>query len=42
MEPGTKLVDKIFKEAYLGILTLSFSCWNIGEAAVVFDKMEED
>ena len=38
MEPGTKLVDKIFKDAYLGILTLSFSYWNIGEAAVVFDK----
>ena len=37
-EPGSELIDKIFNNAYRGRTTLALSYWNIGEAAVVFDK----
>ncbi len=39
-ESGSDIVDKIFEDAYKGIQTISFSYWNIAEAAVVFDKYE--
>ena len=39
-EHGTEVIDNIFKDAYRGIKTISFSYWNIGEAVVVFDKYE--
>ncbi|MDK6028912.1 type II toxin-antitoxin system VapC family toxin [Ignisphaera sp. 4213-co] len=38
VEPGSEVVDEVFKNAYRGLATLSFSYWNIAEAAVVFDK----
>ncbi len=37
-EPGSRIVDNLFSEAYRGISIIVFSYWNIGEAAVVFDK----
>lgn len=37
-EPGSELIDKIFDDAYKGEIALALSYWNIGEAAVVFDK----
>ena len=39
-EPGSEIVDRIFSSAYRGISIVSFSYWNIAEAAVVFDKYE--
>jgi predicted nucleic acid-binding protein len=39
-EPGSTVIDKIFRDAYRGENIISFSYWNIGEAAVVFDKYE--
>jgi len=37
-EPGSRTVDKVFNDVYMGKGILSVSYWNIGEAAVVFDK----
>ena len=39
-EPGSEVVDEIFKGAYRGINVIAFSYWNMAEAAVVFDKYE--
>ncbi len=39
-EPGTKIIDGVFDDAYKGVKTISFSYWNLGEAVVVFDKYE--
>lgn len=39
-EPGSDIVDRIFSECYRGISRISFSYWNVAEAAVVFDKYE--
>ena len=39
-EHGSEIIDSIFNDAYRGVKTISFSYWNIGEAAVVFDKYE--
>jgi len=38
IEEGTNKVDKIYEEAHVGKIKLSFSVWNIGEVAVVLDK----
>ena len=37
-EPGSEIVDGIYGDAYRGVKTISFSYWNLAEAAVVFDK----
>jgi predicted nucleic acid-binding protein len=37
-EPGSETVDAIYADAYRGVKALSFSYWNIAEAAVVFDR----
>jgi predicted nucleic acid-binding protein len=37
-EPGSEVVDEIFKDAYRGAKLISFSYWNVAEASVVFDK----
>ena len=39
-EPGSDIVDRIFSECYCGISRISFSYWNVAEAAVVFVKYE--
>ncbi|WP_161969756.1 MULTISPECIES: type II toxin-antitoxin system VapC family toxin [Candidatus Korarchaeia] len=39
-EPGSKIIDEIYRDAYKGVGKLAFSCWNIAEAAVVLDKYE--
>ncbi len=39
-EPGSNVVDNIFSNCYRGISKISFSYWNVAEAAVVFDKYE--
>jgi len=39
-EPGSRVVDEIYRSAYKGVAVLAFSYWNIAEAAVVFDKYE--
>ncbi len=39
-EPGSSAVDGIFSMCYRGIGRISFSYWNVAEAAVVFDKYE--
>lgn len=39
-EPGSEIIDTIYKDAYRGIKRLSLSYWNIAEAVVVFDKYE--
>ena len=39
-EPGSRVVDEVFNDAYRGVKTISFSYWNIAEATVVFDKYE--
>ncbi len=39
-EQGTETVDGIFLDAYKGLKRIALSYWNIGEAAVVFDKYE--
>ncbi len=40
IEPGTNIIDEIFKEAYKGASIISFSYWNIAEATIVFNKYE--
>lgn len=40
-EPGSSTVDEIFTKSYRGMSRLSFSYWNIAEAAAVFDKYEK-
>jgi predicted nucleic acid-binding protein len=40
-EPGSDIVDEIFTRCYRGLSKLSFSYWNVAEAAVVFDKYEK-
>jgi len=37
-EPGSRVVDRVFEDVYSGKALLNISYWNIGEAAVVFDK----
>lgn len=37
-EPGSDAVDRVFRDAYRGVGVLSFSYWNLAEAAVVFDR----
>ncbi len=37
-EPGSEFIDGIFEEAFNGGNIIITSYWNIGEAAVVFDK----
>jgi len=39
-EPGSNVVDSIFSKCYRGLSKISFSYWNVAEAAVVFDKYE--
>jgi predicted nucleic acid-binding protein len=39
-EPGSNVVDNIFSGCYRGVGKISFSYWNVAEAAVVFDKYE--
>ncbi|RLG86748.1 MAG: VapC toxin family PIN domain ribonuclease [Thermoprotei archaeon] len=39
-KPSSDIVDRIFSECYRGISRISFSYWNVAEAAVVFDKYE--
>ncbi len=39
-EPGSNAVDSIFSKCYRGLIKISFSYWNMAEAAVVFDKYE--
>uniref|UniRef100_A0A7J3X843 PIN domain-containing protein n=1 Tax=Thermofilum pendens TaxID=2269 RepID=A0A7J3X843_THEPE len=39
-EPGSRVVDEIYRSAYKGVAVLAFSYWNIAEAAAVFDKYE--
>ncbi len=39
-EVGNDVIDELFSNTYRGISILSFSYWNIAEAAVVFDKYE--
>jgi len=39
-EVGSDVIDELFSSTYRGISVLSFSYWNIAEAAVVFDKYE--
>jgi hypothetical protein len=39
-EEGTKQVDSYFKDSYDKKAVLFMSQWNIGEAAVVFDKYQ--
>ncbi len=39
-EPGSSIVDRVFEKAHRGDVVVVFSYWNIGEAAVVFDKYE--
>ena len=38
LEPGSEVVDMIFRDAYRGLAMISCSSWNIAEAALVFDK----
>lgn len=38
VEPGSEMVDVIFRDAYRGLAVLALSYWNIAEVAVVFDK----
>jgi predicted nucleic acid-binding protein len=40
-EPGSDVVDTIFEEAHDGGCTVAFSHWNIGKAAMVFNKYGE-
>ncbi len=37
-EPGSEVLDEVFRDAYRGSAVISFSSWNIAEVAVVFDK----
>lgn len=37
-EPGSDVVDGVFARAHAGDAVIVVSYWNIGEAAVVFDK----
>lgn len=37
-EPGSDLVDRVFRDAYRGAATVALSHWNLAEAAVVFDR----
>ncbi len=37
-EPGSEVVDEVFRDAYRGSAVIAFSSWNIAEVAVVFDK----
>jgi predicted nucleic acid-binding protein len=39
-EEGTNVVDSFFKDSYENKVVLIISQWNIGEAAVVFDKYQ--
>jgi hypothetical protein len=39
-EPGSKIIDEIYRDAYRGVGKLGFSYWNIAEVAVVLDKYE--
>ena len=40
-EPGSEVVDEVFSRAHAGEVTIVLSYWNVGEAAVVFDKYEK-
>lgn len=40
-EQGSKIVDDLFDKAHKGSVAIVFSCWNVGEAAVVLDKYGE-
>jgi len=37
-EPGTDVMDEVFRAAWEGRVELVFSLWNIGECLVVYDK----
>lgn len=39
-EAGSDTIDSIYTQCYQGNSIISLSYWNIGEAAVVFDKYE--
>ncbi len=39
-EPGSSVVDNVFSKCYRGISKISFSYWNMAEAAVVFNNYE--
>ncbi|MEM1509190.1 MAG: type II toxin-antitoxin system VapC family toxin [Thermofilaceae archaeon] len=39
-EQGSRTVDDLFNRAHKGSVAIILSYWNIGEAAVVFDKYE--
>ncbi len=40
-ERGSQMVDDLFNRAHKGSIVIAFSYWNVGEAAVVFDKYGE-
>ncbi|MGB9717673.1 MAG: type II toxin-antitoxin system VapC family toxin [Thermoproteota archaeon] len=40
-EHGSQRVDDLFNKAHKGSAVIVFSYWNVGEAAVVFDKYGE-
>ncbi len=39
-EPGSQIVDQIYENAYKEKIIITFSYWNVAEAALVFDKYE--
>ncbi len=39
-EPGSRVIDQIYENAYKEKIVITFSYWNIAEAALVFDKYE--
>ena len=41
LERGSDVVDGIFEEAHRGGSSIALSLWNVGEAAVVFDKYQK-
>ncbi|MEM2051177.1 MAG: type II toxin-antitoxin system VapC family toxin [Thermoproteota archaeon] len=40
-ERGSQMVDDLFSRAHKGSVVIVLSYWNVGEAAVVFDKYGE-
>lgn len=37
-EPGSDVVDGVFRDSYRGAATVALSYWNLAEAAAVFDR----
>jgi len=38
LEPGSEVVEMIFRDAYRGLTMILCSSWNIAEVALIFDK----